>query len=86
MGLKVKFLLQDPREKELGGDDGERCRQGGATQSPVLFTGNHYSLRLGESWGGVGGQERREMERQHRERGTIRALRARWAPYEMRAS
>lgn len=61
VGLKVKSLLQDPREKELGGDNGERCRHGGATQSPVLLAGNHYSLSLE-------GGGRREMERQHRRR------------------
>lgn len=46
MGLKIEFLLQDPCEDELSGDDRERCRQSRATQRPVLLAGNHDSVRL----------------------------------------
>lgn len=46
MGLKVKFLLQDPCEDELGGDDRERRSQSRATQRPVVLAGDHYSVRL----------------------------------------
>lgn len=38
VGLKVQFLLQDPGEDELGGDDGDRRRHGASTQVPVFFT------------------------------------------------
>lgn len=49
--LDVNFLLKDSCENELSSDDWERRRDGGAAQRPVLLTGNHHSLRLGNKRG-----------------------------------
>lgn len=48
MCLDVELLLQDPREDELCGDDGDRRRERRPTQLPVLIAGNHHRLRLRE--------------------------------------